>query len=77
MVLLHKLYLSVVHPPNVVVLLLQTLVSSNPVREAETAIVVYSVDSVREDLVKTREIHAKTVCCRGMLDIYRTSFNIC
>ena len=58
-VLLHKLNLSIIHPPNVTLLLFGTLESTNPVGEPKTAVIVDRVYRILPDFVKASEIHAE------------------
>lgn len=62
--LLHKSNLAVVHLADVDILIRQTLVSTNAVREAKSTVIVYRVYRVIEYLCKAGEVHAKCVALK-------------
>ena len=51
--LLHELYFTIIHLSNVCILLLQTLVSTDPVWKSKTTIVVDGIYRIREHFLKT------------------------
>lgn len=60
-VFLHKRNLAIVHLPDIRVLVLQSLVSANAVRESEAAVVVDRIHGVGEHLGEAGEVHAEGV----------------
>lgn len=59
--LLHKGRLSVVHLPDVLILLLQALIPTDPVGEPETTVIVDRVHGIRKHICETRKVHAESV----------------
>lgn len=59
--LFHKGSLSLVHPSDVLLLLLLALESTDAVREAKPTVVVDSIDRVRINLVEAGEVHAESI----------------
>lgn len=66
--LLHELDFSVVHPPDVLLLVFVALESTNAVGEAEPAIVVDGVHRVRIHLVEPGKVHAETISLVSILN---------
>lgn len=60
-VLLHESGLTIIHPSDVLVLLLAALVAANAVGEAKAAVVVDGVHGIGEDLIEAGEVHAETI----------------
>ena len=58
---LHKLHFSVIHLPDICILISCTLVSSNTVGKAKATVVMYGIYCVGEDLIESGKVHTKCI----------------